>query len=111
MTKKPKLVCVKCGEEVVAEDRAVAHPPPVPPWVLESSARFAATCSNRNQATGREHGIGEGRTAEEALAAYAKDQWWGMQQLDNQCLLHEQNELLKEQVKLLKRLLDVRDHT
>lgn len=95
------LICVKCGCDVVAEDRAIAHRPPVPPWVLESSARFVATCSNRNQLTGREHGIGEGRTAEEALTAYAKDQEWGMEKLEKLAAYEELDQGLRMAAKKL----------
>lgn len=101
MANAKPIICVKCGSAVVAEDRAMAHQPPVPTWVLESSARFVATCSNRNQATGREHGIGEGPTEEAALAAYAKDQAWGMEQLEKLAAYEELEQGLKGAAKKL----------
>lgn len=85
-----KLVCTKCGSEVKAYDRSkmdsIYLPHQMASMCEGGPRRYEARCSS---SVFIEHGSGSGATPEEALAAYAKDQEWGMRQLERLAELEE----------------------
>lgn len=73
------LICVMCGRKVEVLDHAKAGSLLLPSEKTEMGEggphRYMATCDGL-------HGHGRGSTPKEALAAYAKDQEWGMRKIE-----------------------------